>query len=678
MLEVKHLTKSIREGESTRFLFKDVSISFSDHGLYVLEGRSGSGKSTFLHVLALMEKADQGKIFLDGKELLKQSEKERSAYRRDYLGFIFQNHHLEDAFSASENIVLPLLIAGEEEKCALKKAKESLSKFFSKKVDDKKAILLSGGEKARVSFLRATIKNPSILLCDEPTGALDAKNARFMMEELKKYSKKHLVIMVSHDSKLARKYADHLLLLKDGNLIVKESVKEESSQKEPLKKERRKISSLLWFLFRKRQLKDTKKNLLSIGTTFFLFSCLLLFIGFFEGGRSFLEDGEDRSLLYLSASLSATKKEELSGSRLSLARSYRPKENEAKELLSPFESVKIKNDYSYFFPSSLPYRENGYLKENVSLCPIWDLSLQNRSRSFLVEGEAPNGESMDFVLINEELASLLENPIGSLLDVSYESSFEYKGEEEEVALSFRFEVTGVVKDFAFLSLPRIFYSYRALEEKMKSKQMKNGKTLPTLFVEANGDEEWTSYSYLLFYEEGEAKHLRDFASMNQEPFSITNTLWTSLEGFKVLWQAMEGSLMPFLAMEAVFSFFSIILIAYSSFLEERHFLSLLDALGMRKKERVRYFENGVGSQILIGALLAFLLSFPLAKLFSFLLERKFGISGLLAIPYYHFLGIPLLLPVLLLAFALFLILFGVRIPISFLSKKSLAGELKDE
>ena len=678
MLRVEHLTKSIAEGESTRFLFKDVSLSFSDHGLYVLEGRSGSGKSTFLHVLALMEKADQGKIFLDGKELLKQSEKERSGYRRNYLGFIFQNHHLEDTFKASENIALPLLIAGKKEKSALKKAKESLSKFFSKDIDGKEAILLSGGEKARVSFLRATIKNPSILLCDEPTGALDAKNARFMMEELKNYSKTHLVIMVSHDAKLSRKYADHLLLLKDGNLLIREKAKEGELQRERPPKERRKIDSLLWFLFRKRQLKDTKKNLLSIGITFFLFSCLLLFVGFFEGGRSFLEDGEDRSLLYLSASLSATKKEELPGSRLSLARSYRPKESEAKELLSSFESVKIKNDYSYFFPSSLPYRENGYLKENVSLCPIWDLSLENRSRSFLVEGEAPNGESMDFILINEELASLLENPIGSLLDVSYESSFEYQGKEEEVALSFRFEVTGIVKDFAFLSLPRIFYSYRALEEKMKSHQMKNGKSLPSIFMEAKGEEEWTSYSYLLFYEEEEAKRFKSFASLNQEPFSITNTLWTSLEGFRVLWQAMEGSLTPFLAMEAVFSFFSIALVAYSSFLEERRFLSLLDALGMRKKERVRYFENGVGSQILVGLILAFLSSFPLAKLFSFLLERKFGISSLLAIPYYRFLGIPLLLPVLLLVFALLLIVFGIRIPIAFLSKKSLAGELKDE
>ena len=91
MLRVEGLTKSIQEGEKTRFLFKDVSISFSDHGLYVLEGRSGSGKSTFLHILALMEKAERGKIFLDGEELLKRNEKGKSDYRRHSLGFIFQN-----------------------------------------------------------------------------------------------------------------------------------------------------------------------------------------------------------------------------------------------------------------------------------------------------------------------------------------------------------------------------------------------------------------------------------------------------------------------------------------------------------------------------------------------------------------------------------------------------------
>ncbi len=679
MLRVEGLTKSIQEGEKTRFLFKDVSISFSDHGLYVLEGRSGSGKSTFLHILALMEKAERGKIFLDGEELLKRNEKGKSDYRRHSLGFIFQNHHLEDTLTASENIALPLLIQGEKEKIALKKAKDSLLKFFSKKVDGKKAVLLSGGEKARVSFLRATIANPPILLCDEPTGALDTKNAHFMMGEIKKYSKTHLVILVSHDRKLAKKYADYLLLLEDGKLLFsKEKEEEKMLYKQMIRKKRGKIGSLLWFLFRKSIPKDAKKSVLTIGTTFFLFSFLLLFIGFFEGGRSFLEDGEDRSLLYLSASMSASKKEELPGSRLSLARSYRPKESEAKEILSSFENVRIENDYSYFFPSSLPYRENGYLKENVSLCPIWDLSLKNRNRSFLTEGEVPNGESMNYVLINEELASSLQNPIGSLLEVSYESSFECHGEEEDILLSFRFEVTGVVKDFAFLSLPRIFYSYRALEKSLESQTLKNGKTLPALFKEASGEEEWTSYSYLLFYEEKEAKRLKEFASACKEPFLITNTLWTSLEGFDALWQAMEGSLTPFLAMEAVFSFFSIALIAYSSFLEERRFLSLLDALGMLKEERVRYFENGVGSQILIGALLAFLISFPLSRLFSSLLEGKFGIPSLLVIPYSHFLGIPLLLPFLLLAFAAFLLFFGVRLPIYFLSKKSLAGELKDE
>ena len=94
MLRLENLTKSIEEGGSKRVLFENVSLSFENQGLYVIEGRSGSGKSTFLHLLALMEKADSGKIFFLGKDLSKFSEKKRSEYRRDYLGFIFQNHHL--------------------------------------------------------------------------------------------------------------------------------------------------------------------------------------------------------------------------------------------------------------------------------------------------------------------------------------------------------------------------------------------------------------------------------------------------------------------------------------------------------------------------------------------------------------------------------------------------------
>ena len=679
MLRLENLTKSIEEGENKRVLFENVSLSFENQGLYVIEGRSGSGKSTFLHLLALMEKADSGKIFFLGKDLSKFSEKKRSEYRRDYLGFIFQNHHLEDALSASENVALPLLLRGEREKAALEKANKALSRFFSKDVKDKKASCLSGGEKARVSFLRATIKEPAILLCDEPTGALDKKNARFIMEELKEYSKNHLVLLVSHDKKLADEYADSILLLNDGKLFFNIGKKENKEKKSFLKKKRKRRNfPLLWFLFRKKGFKDVKKNLLSTATTFFLFSFLLLFVGFFEGGRSFLEDGEDRSLLYLNASFSASKKEELAGSRLSLARSYRPSRADAENVLGSFSSVKIKDDYSYFFPSSLPFRENGYLKDNVSFCPIWDLSLQNRTRSFLLEGEAPKGDSLDYALVNEELASSLKEPLGSLLEVSYETSFEYQGKKEMYAFSFRFEVVGIVKDFAFLSLPRLFYSYKAFEEKMREETLNNGKTLSEMFLKASGEEEWTSYSYLLFFEEEDAKGLKEFASSLKEPFAITNALWSSLEGFSALWKAMEGSLLPFLIIETVFAFFSIVLIAYSSFLEERRFLSLLDALGIPIAERVTYFENAVGGNIFLGLLLAFLVSFPLAKLCSFILEKKFGLSNLLLIPYYRFLGIPLLLPVLLLFFGVFLLLLGIRLPIFLLSRNSLSGELKDE
>ncbi len=683
MLSVRNLSKSIVENGEKRLLFDDIDIDFPADGLFIVTGGSGAGKSTFLHTLASLEKADTGEILYEGKDIARFNQKEACLYRQRNVAFLFQHHYLDGDLTALENVIIPLLIAGESKADAIKRTKKLFADFSLSSLVHKKTSLLSGGEKSRVAFLRAIIKEPPLLFCDEPTGALDRKNALFVMEILKKYAETHLVLMVSHDLSLAKRFADVLLRLDKGNLFVEKKKgkgKPKAASPIDVKKEKRNrgsASSLLRMLGKRKAKKEGKKSVISFAIGTMMFLSLLLFFGFWAGGSAFLNDGEDRSLLYLSSSLSKKKKTEISGTSLYLTRTERPNKSEAKELLSIFPSAHLENDYSFFFPSSLPYRQNGYLKESVSFCPIWDISLSDRSRYFLLEGECPSGSCLDYVLVNEAMAALLEDPIEALIDVSYETNLSYRDEKYDFSFSFRFIVLGIVKDFAFLSLPRVYYSYPAFE--MKAKEMTIAdESVYSLVNDASPSEEISSYSYHLFFGEGDAKELKKAASDLPSDYELSNVLWSSQEAFSSLWQATKTALLPFLVAEIVLAFFALAALTNSSFIEQRRFLALLDTLGMPKEWRIRFFEDRLTINSLFSLLFAFLLSYPLAHLCSSLLNKRFGLDGLVSIPYLSFEGIPLFLPCFFLLMLALLILFAARLPLVRLSRKPLSKELKEE
>ena len=677
-LETVKLTKRIKEGEGERILFKDVSLSFKARGLYTIIGQSGSGKSTFLHLLSSLERPSGGEIRFRDKNVCRFKEKDRSAFRKKEIGFVFQSHHLEGNYTVKENLLLPLLLLGIREKEGEARVKKSLKDCSLLHLIDKKASTCSGGEKARIAFLRAVIKEPSILLADEPTGALDKKNATALMEWLKAYSKRHLVVLVTHDLSLAARYADCVLEIKNGDIVCekqKKAIKTPADcdfRNEKLKKER------LFLFYRKSLKSERRKHLFSFVTSFLLFLNFSLFFGFLEGGSSFMREGEDRSLLYLSSSLSKSEKVSLEGSRLTLSRSYRPSKEESLSLLEGLKSAHVENDYSFFFPPSLSYRENGYLKESASFCPIWDITLHNRSRSFLLQGELPKGDSLSFVLINEAMASSLSNPLEDYLDVHYEASFLYDGSKETVLFENRFQVIGIVKDFAFLSLPRVFYSYPAFEERMKETFLSSGESVFEAVSSSKAEDEWNSYSYQVYFDEMDAKRVKQKAKGEIAPFELSNVLWSSQEAFSSLWGLLEGVLIPFLCVIALLSFFSLFSLTRSSYIENRRSLALFDALGMSEKGRLRVFENPLAFILVLSLLLSIAFGGPLSSLLSSLLEHRFGLSSLVALSYTECFGVPFFVPLALLSLIALLLLCGCRLPLFFLSRKSLAKELKDE
>lgn len=199
-------------------IFENVSFTFPDKGLITILGPSGCGKSTLLNLMAGFDSEYEGNISVHGSSLSEMNSDELCAYRRDNVGFVFQNYHLISGYNALENILLAAEAIGENRADSELKAKKLLEKMDLSDKAEQKIETLSGGQKQRVAIARALVNEPSIIFADEPTGALDRKNSTEIMELLKDLAKTRLVIVITHDKKCAE-FAEQVVTIDAGKLI---------------------------------------------------------------------------------------------------------------------------------------------------------------------------------------------------------------------------------------------------------------------------------------------------------------------------------------------------------------------------------------------------------------------------------------------------------------------------
>ncbi|HBN12960.1 MAG TPA: hypothetical protein DD415_05025 [Clostridiales bacterium] len=218
MLEIKNVTKvyKTKGGVDTKAL-DDVSIAFPETGLVFLLGKSGSGKSTLLNVCGGLDEPTSGEVIVKGKSSKSFSGSDFDSYRNTFVGFIFQEYNVLDEFNVEDNIALALELQGKP------KDKEKIHKLLCdvelENFAKRKPNTLSGGQKQRIAIARALVKEPQIIMADEPTGALDSATGKQVFDTLKKLSETRLVIVVSHDREFAEIYGDRIVELKDGKII---------------------------------------------------------------------------------------------------------------------------------------------------------------------------------------------------------------------------------------------------------------------------------------------------------------------------------------------------------------------------------------------------------------------------------------------------------------------------
>jgi putative ABC transport system ATP-binding protein len=220
VMQANELWKLYASGESTVQAVKGVNVTIGEGEMIAIMGPSGCGKTTLLNVLSGIDEPTAGEVTIDEKSLFAVSDNERSRMRAEYLGFIFQDFNLLPVLSAVENVELPLLLLGKPANEARNTALDALKAVGLGERSGHRPSELSGGQQQRVAIARAIVHNPSVVLCDEPTGNLDSATSASVMELLKNINKKMgtTFLLVTHDSEVA-KQCNRILHMDDGEII---------------------------------------------------------------------------------------------------------------------------------------------------------------------------------------------------------------------------------------------------------------------------------------------------------------------------------------------------------------------------------------------------------------------------------------------------------------------------
>ena len=219
-LEIKNLKKYYGTRNNITKAVNDLSLEIEEGEFVAIMGASGSGKTTLLNCISTIDEVTSGHIYIDGKDITELQEKELAKFRRENLGFIFQDFNLLDTLTISENISLALIINKENVNQIDKKVRSIAEKLGISEILNKYPYEVSGGQKQRCACARALINNPKIILADEPTGALDSKSSRMLLETMDEMNEnlQATILMVTHDS-FSASFCKRVLFLKDGKIF---------------------------------------------------------------------------------------------------------------------------------------------------------------------------------------------------------------------------------------------------------------------------------------------------------------------------------------------------------------------------------------------------------------------------------------------------------------------------
>ena len=230
MIELKEIHKSYNLNSNPLHVLKGINLSVGEGEMVAIMGASGSGKSTMLNILGMLDESDAGTYTLDNNPIVKLNETKAAQYRNKFLGFVFQSFNLISYKTALENVSLPLYYQGLPRKERQIKAKEQLTKVGLGERTHHIPSELSGGEKQRVAIARALVTNPMVLLADEPTGAIDTKTSYELMALLQEINEQgKTIVVITHESDIAD-MCKRIVYLRDGVIVEDKKIKQKKAK----------------------------------------------------------------------------------------------------------------------------------------------------------------------------------------------------------------------------------------------------------------------------------------------------------------------------------------------------------------------------------------------------------------------------------------------------------------
>lgn len=242
MLKLEDITKDYKSADNVVHALKGVNIEFRESEFVSILGQSGCGKTTLLNIIGGLDRYTSGNLIINGKSTKDFKDKDWDAYRNYSIGFVFQNYNLISHQTILSNVELALTLSGVDKKERKKRAIEALKKVGLEEQIHKKPNQLSGGQMQRVAIARAIVNNPDIILADEPTGALDSKTSKQVMDILKEIAQEKLVIMVTHNGELAEEYSTRIIRILDGVITDDSNPYKTEKLEENREKEKRRTS----------------------------------------------------------------------------------------------------------------------------------------------------------------------------------------------------------------------------------------------------------------------------------------------------------------------------------------------------------------------------------------------------------------------------------------------------
>ena len=598
MLELKDISKTYKVSKKEYKILDDLSINFRKKGLVCILGKSGSGKTTFLNIVGLLDNDYKGKIYLYGNDISKYKEYLNDKLIRSKIGFVFQDYNLIENLSVFENVNLALMIKGKNIKnnrifLALKKCNIIHLK-------DKKVSTLSGGEKQRVAICRCLITNPDIILLDEPTGALDSQSSEKILILLKKIFYNKLVIMVTHDKRLAKKYSDRLIILNDGKILY-DSNPYLIKTKKKLYISNKKMLYLDNFKYSLKSLRDNKL-LNSIIAISLIISIILISLVLFitNGFKDKINEYEKNT--FINYPLIITRK---SSKKVSLNKinRYNPSTNIylEKNFITSFKKFAKKNNIKYLVKYNYNFNLNN---TNISFSSYLDSNYLKKNYK-LLSGSYPKNKNE--IVINIE-NDYLDGKLFDYYNIK-ENTCNYKYFlNKELYLSDinkKLLIKGIVTSKSKLSFSNLISNSTILYN----------KDLDSLIPIKN------EYSIYVFTSKELVKSYLE-ANTNIKYQDIGDSIELNL---KNIITSIESIFLVFSFISLFISSFLIFSITYTRGIERKKEIGILKSLGARKKDIRRIFIN----EAIIISIISTIISLVLVRIsISFINHILYNITSL--------------------------------------------------